>query len=319
MMTPRASSPMARHDAKATRALIGEFYNAVCPRNATGSNALDHRHVILVDLDDQEAFVLLDNPPRTGALRCMPWSDRPPPRNVVSAILLLPGHEDEGSATGAATLATPALRRVPASRQFADRSRSSSSIGATKSLPSQPGSSLIASSTAWNLPPCTTASVAGVAAGVPHEVALNVNDFGLATHVDVLPLQHGHQLLSELFLLLPRLPDFADAEVTARPEADVREQPFRRPIAALLEFLADVVVLLRRQAVRGKPNKHCHRRVPPCSDLPTLRQPRRNANDQLQRFIDERLPLEARYRSRLPPRLTSRSASPWSPRQDAAL
>lgn len=66
---------------------------------------------------------------------------------------------------------------------------------------------------------CRRSSVARPAAGVAHEVALDVEDLGLPAHVDTRPLQHRHQVLCELLLLLARLPDLADEKVAARSEA----------------------------------------------------------------------------------------------------
>src|SRR3954462_8169634 len=43
---------------------------------------------------------------------------------MVSAILLVPGHEDHGIAVGGTTLTTPGARCIPARRQFAETSPS---------------------------------------------------------------------------------------------------------------------------------------------------------------------------------------------------
>src|SRR5437868_15543996 len=97
-------------------------------------------------------------------------------------------------------------------------------------------------------------SVAGFAACVAHEVALDVQDLGLAAHVDAHLLKHGHQVLRELLLLLPRLPHFAHTKVAARPEPDVREEPFGWPVPPALQPLAHAVVLLRLHATRLEPD-----------------------------------------------------------------
>src|SRR4051812_909910 len=106
-------------------------------------------------------------------------------------------------------------------------------------------------------------SFAGLAARLPHEVSLDLNDLGLAADVDVLLLQDGHQTLGELLLLFPRLPDLADAKVPARSEADVRQQPLWRPMTGVLKLLANPVVLLRRHPARDEPDEDCHH-TPPC-------------------------------------------------------
>lgn len=58
-------------------------------------------------------------------------------------------------------------------------------------------------------------SVTGFAACFAEEVTLDVEDLGLPAEVDVLVLQHRHQLFGELLLLLARLPDLAYVQIPA--------------------------------------------------------------------------------------------------------
>jgi hypothetical protein len=101
------------------------------------------------DLDDYEAVCLIDHPPSNTAARRMPRGDRPAPRRVTRAILFFPRHVDGRIALGGSALTAPTLRRFPPGRQFGETSRSSSSMGATKSVPAQVGSSATASSSAF--------------------------------------------------------------------------------------------------------------------------------------------------------------------------
>src|SRR6478736_6734113 len=81
-------------------------------------------------------------------------------------------------------------------------------------------------------------SASGFAACLVEQVALDLEPFWLAAEPDSLTLQNGHQRVSELLLVLPRLPHLADAKVAVRAETDVRDQPCRRPGTRLLQLLA---------------------------------------------------------------------------------
>src|SRR5690348_16550895 len=107
-------------------------------------------------------------------------------------------------------------------------------------------------------------SASGFAACLVEQVALDLEPFWLAAEPDSLTLQNGHQRVSELLLVLPRLPHLADAKVAVRAETDVRDQPCRRPGTRLLQLLAGAVVLRRRHAARRKPNELRHSREPAC-------------------------------------------------------
>jgi len=65
-----------------------------------------------LDLDNDEAFGLLDDPPAPSALRLMPRTDYPQAVGVVDLILLGPGHLNDRGAVGNPTLAAARAKGV---------------------------------------------------------------------------------------------------------------------------------------------------------------------------------------------------------------
>ena len=56
--------------------------------------------------------------------------------------------------------------------------------------------------------------------------------------------KHGPQSLAKRFELLPRVPDFADANAAVYEEGDVVLQPLRWKVTGLLQVTDSLVVLL---------------------------------------------------------------------------
>jgi hypothetical protein len=109
--TPAAVSASTRVSSRATEQRL--VVSRPFARRDTTKKRLAHREpMLLIDLDDHEAVVFFDNPRSNSAAGHMPGSDRTAFRSVVGAVLLLPGHVDNGIAVGGTAAAVlPALVR----------------------------------------------------------------------------------------------------------------------------------------------------------------------------------------------------------------